>query len=539
MKRFVSLILGFMLVTFCIAQNPCNLFTQPIPNQASINIGRIDVTVNKVSSSQQSPKINGRIDNVWLFADEVNITKHNPYSTFDYTPNPDLGINGSARFLYDNEWLYIIVVVSGDETLDSTGNALEQDNLQLTFQNTWHGKGTAATHCNDDNWRNWYWEQDGDRKWNMPVNPYTKLTWLDQAISDTCGDTTCAEIAGSEWHTYDTTNTIKYAVYTSSIADTIIYEMALHLTNWLKYDSAKITSGLEDHNFGFDISIQDLDDNIKNDQLNISDPGNNTWAWAPANGKFTFGSEFNDNTVSFTVDDGVDPVPGAEVTFNSQIIPTNYLGVTTFKNVTQNVFLQYIVKATGYEEAQGFIFVNDQEIDTTIHLSEKTYNISFVVYNGDTLIEGAEVTFNSQILLTNRYGIAVFSDIYSNANLTYTVHVKGFVDVTGTIKQINQDKEYTVYITDRIPETTPVLIPNVITPNGDGFNDYFVIDESIINSDIKIFNRAGKVVYQNDNYNNEWNGIDLDGNKLSSGNYWYVITNPSFPNAFTGFVFIK
>jgi len=62
-------------------------------------------------------------------------------------------------------------------------------------------------------------------------------------------------------------------------------------------------------------------------------------------------------------------------------------------------------------------------------------------------------------------------------------------------------------------------LPNVITPNGDGVNDFFIIDEAPLfpNNRLVIINRWGQVVYEENGYNNLFNGLDL-----SDGVYFYV-----------------
>lgn len=61
-------------------------------------------------------------------------------------------------------------------------------------------------------------------------------------------------------------------------------------------------------------------------------------------------------------------------------------------------------------------------------------------------------------------------------------------------------------------------IPNVFSPNGDGINDYFVIDEAIIypNNYLIIFNRWGEIVYEQHGYKNSFGG-----NQLVDGVYFY------------------
>ena len=81
-------------------------------------------------------------------------------------------------------------------------------------------------------------------------------------------------------------------------------------------------------------------------------------------------------------------------------------------------------------------------------------------------------------------------------------------------------------------------IPNVITPNGDGNNDYFFTQFANNYSDVNltIFNRWGRVVYTTDSYANEWNGINSKGKPLADGTYYYVITYNSGNQEITGTV---
>ncbi|MGY6562335.1 MAG: gliding motility-associated C-terminal domain-containing protein [Luteibaculaceae bacterium] len=66
--------------------------------------------------------------------------------------------------------------------------------------------------------------------------------------------------------------------------------------------------------------------------------------------------------------------------------------------------------------------------------------------------------------------------------------------------------------------------PNVITPNNDGVNDFFVIQNlSSITSPVtlQIFNRWGRVVFESNQYQN-----NFAGERLPDGVYFYVITVP-------------
>jgi gliding motility-associated-like protein len=94
--------------------------------------------------------------------------------------------------------------------------------------------------------------------------------------------------------------------------------------------------------------------------------------------------------------------------------------------------------------------------------------------------------------------------------------------------------EYMLTITDSqgcVKDTLIVLIqpfdltlPNGLSPNGDGLNDYFVIlgvEEHPDNVFI-VFNRWGNIVYEKSGYNNEWYGQNMDGNALPDGTYYVI-----------------
>jgi gliding motility-associated-like protein len=76
-----------------------------------------------------------------------------------------------------------------------------------------------------------------------------------------------------------------------------------------------------------------------------------------------------------------------------------------------------------------------------------------------------------------------------------------------------------------------VVIPNVITPNGDGKNDKLVFKNVQFkeNSSLLVFDRWGKKIYENANYKNEW---EPDG---SSGTYYFILTVQDEPEPYTGY----
>lgn len=66
----------------------------------------------------------------------------------------------------------------------------------------------------------------------------------------------------------------------------------------------------------------------------------------------------------------------------------------------------------------------------------------------------------------------------------------------------------------------PIIVPNVFTPNGDGYNQYFIIPKIGLysESELIVVDRWGKSVYKATGYKNDW-----DGDELSSGVYYYIL----------------
>jgi gliding motility-associated-like protein len=68
--------------------------------------------------------------------------------------------------------------------------------------------------------------------------------------------------------------------------------------------------------------------------------------------------------------------------------------------------------------------------------------------------------------------------------------------------------------------------PNVITPNGDGKNEVFTVKGLPENTFFSVFDRKGVLVYEADNYRNDWRGNDSMGKPLPKDTYWFVLSNP-------------
>ncbi len=110
---------------------------------------------------------------------------------------------------------------------------------------------------------------------------------------------------------------------------------------------------------------------------------------------------------------------------------------------------------------------------------------------------------------------ATTKDLTNITNGTYTV------EITDANLCVKTDSA-TVSI---IGENCVTEIPSIITPNGDGKNDVWRIENIQLysNATIEIYTRWGKLVYRSDNGNQEpWDGT-FKGKELPMDSYHYII----------------
>lgn len=68
-----------------------------------------------------------------------------------------------------------------------------------------------------------------------------------------------------------------------------------------------------------------------------------------------------------------------------------------------------------------------------------------------------------------------------------------------------------------------IVVPNVITPNGDGINDIFIIKTSGLKDyELTIWNRWGNKVFSSTSAVNHWDG-KVNGNSAPDGVYFYIL----------------
>ncbi|MFN3918255.1 MAG: gliding motility-associated C-terminal domain-containing protein [Flavobacteriales bacterium] len=249
---------------------------------------------------------------------------------------------------------------------------------------------------------------------------------------------------------------------------------------------------------------------------------------------------------------------GCSLTVGSFIVPeTSTLSVDTNQVILVNEFCSLnngsISGISANSTAGGIIYSWDNTTSTTSDISGLTAgsytltvtdtagcnfittpfiisntpgpNANFTYTPNPVFIENSSVSFIS----TSSGNIIswewIFSDtIYANSIDTSFNYVNaGSYTVTLIVTDVNG---CTDTITQIVLVLDELIIPNIFSPNGDGINDVFFILGLMPESKLEIFNRWGNLVYNSENYNNNWGGIGNNSEKLSEGTYYFVLYLP-------------
>ncbi len=181
-----------------------------------------------------------------------------------------------------------------------------------------------------------------------------------------------------------------------------------------------------------------------------------------------------------------------------------------------------------YVLVKDTIIPNAQFRDITIKLNAdgSDYEITVAdVDNGTSdncgiqSIELSQYFFNCIDLGQNRVTATVIDNYGNEVDKSFIV----------TVTPSNEDVDFDGIddACDDDVNTTVVKVPNGFTPDGDNFNDYFVIPGlgQYTQVELEIFNQYGNRVYQSKNYQNDWDGTSsVTGSPVDDDTYFYVLT---------------
>jgi gliding motility-associated-like protein len=135
--------------------------------------------------------------------------------------------------------------------------------------------------------------------------------------------------------------------------------------------------------------------------------------------------------------------------------------------------------------------------------------------------EESMFTNNSSAVTNFTSSWSLDGNTFNTTNLNYIFQNNGTYEVVLSVVDLNGCQDS---MSISIMVLGELIIPNVLTLNGDGDNEVFIIDGLKENSTFVVLNRWGNVVYESDNYQNDWNGTNKDsGVRLPDGVYTYLL----------------
>jgi|GEM_PF-1008386 len=187
----------------------------------------------------------------------------------------------------------------------------------------------------------------------------------------------------------------------------------------------------------------------------------------------------------------------------------------TSASITVNKAGEYFLNAVTKEQCP----VDDRIRITLIHPPE------IKIENQQTICEGIEAVITAEI---SNADSSSWNGAANGPSLT--VNTSGIY----TIEAFNQCFTTSGSVMIETVDCRP-FIPNLVTPNGDGKNDKFLIRTEIPRSfQVEIYNRWGKRVYTNDSYTDSW-----PEKRDNNGIYFYRIYDKLLNQHYEGWIELK
>lgn len=167
-----------------------------------------------------------------------------------------------------------------------------------------------------------------------------------------------------------------------------------------------------------------------------------------------------------------------------------------------------------------------------------TSPVMLKIFGTETGLDKGELMSESSAITNQAWGNYSFI-LFPQLTIRYLVLEAGLAQESTGSSNLLLDKIDIVEISEPPLEFGDLVVPNVFTPNGDGSNDEFMIRGLAQGSYLMVYDRTGREVFKSDNYENNWDGTDMNGRKLSPDTYWYVLFPSDMTEVVKGFVYLK
>lgn len=323
--------------------------------------------------------------------------------------------------------------------------------------------------------------------------------------------------------------------YTVSITDNNQRSITETFTIEPTSDLSVTTNILTNYN-GFDASCADaMDATVQ--AVATSSVGNVTYSWstnettqAIAVGAGTYSIVVSDadgctNTQEVTVT----APPAIEVTFSTS--PVTCAGESDG---------EITAMASGGVGTYTYLWDDNTTNPTNFGLEGGSYSVSVTDQNGCSALATQELAVVEELTVTAEVvNITVSTAGSATVNVTGGTAPYSYMwntaETTPTITT-SKEGEYTVVVEDANGCSTDITVEilfevdcftgrPIITPDGDGLNDEFIINciTTVDDNSLQIFNRWGQLVFEQENYDNTWMGTNVRGDALPEGGYFWVL----------------
>ena len=121
-------------------------------------------------------------------------------------------------------------------------------------------------------------------------------------------------------------------------------------------------------------------------------------------------------------------------------------------------------------------------------------------------------------------------EILTGDYFAYSPDLENLVFTPNCMSPLSNPDNNTVIASRANDEALQQMQSNAITPNNDGLNDFFIIEQLVqypnlyTDNELLIYGRNGQLVYQASPYQNDWNGTNgFSGKPLPVGTYFYIL----------------
>ncbi|MBN8565196.1 MAG: gliding motility-associated C-terminal domain-containing protein [Flavobacteriales bacterium] len=221
--------------------------------------------------------------------------------------------------------------------------------------------------------------------------------------------------------------------------------------------------------------------------------------------------------------EGVLCLSGGSVTLSSDITNPEY--ILTWFSIENNAEIGTGNSITVTEPGNYFMTI---DYDGCTY-SSNTIAIEVITTNGITLNIADAITIiqggSREVIASgvDSYTWYLDNEIIATGN-TFSVSQAGTYTIIGTIGDCEFTKTFTVVVV----ENTSIVVPNVITINNDGINDFWSIPNEYVNKEeveVIIYSPKGKVVFRARNYQNNWPNSTLEYAKTEPVFYYTISEN--------------